>query len=113
MPTTYKIRRKADGLFSMGGTHPSFTKQGKVWNTLSSFTAHLKLVNAAYYDDCDVVTIEVTHREVDACPIADILSATKTTLVKKIAEQQAQRAAARERYEREQLAALQAKYPKP
>ena len=37
----YKIRRKTDGLFSSGGTDPSFSKKGKIWNARGHVTSHI------------------------------------------------------------------------
>lgn len=37
----YKLRRKSDGLYSNGGSWPSFTSKGKTWNTLAALSGHL------------------------------------------------------------------------
>ena len=41
--TLYKIRNAA-GLFSTGGTTPSWSKRGKTWVALNHLNAHLTLV---------------------------------------------------------------------
>ena len=40
MFTVYKIRN-ADGLYSKGGTDPSWTKRGKVWQNKQGLSSHL------------------------------------------------------------------------
>jgi len=84
--TLYKIRRKDDGLFSTGGQDPRFTKNGKAWK-IGPMLNHLTMLrsqrldsiefkrgyskpnpNAArmlartadVYEDCEVVSFEVT-----------------------------------------------------
>ena len=39
----YKIRRKSDGLFSGGGSSPSFGKTGKEWYSMAAVASHLGL----------------------------------------------------------------------
>jgi hypothetical protein len=78
----YKIRRKADGLYSGGKTNPIWTKRGKVWSSLSGLKSHLTLVGGrggwvraedkaserqknlrAVYAGCEIVTYIVTQTE--------------------------------------------------
>src|ERR1700743_3970380 len=40
---TYKLRDKATGLFSTGGTNPRWTKKGKVWTSAGALKSHLTL----------------------------------------------------------------------
>jgi len=75
MTKAYKIRN-GDGLFSTGGTHPSWTKKGKTWGNLGSLRSHLTLLcehwaSRAYphywrkdtplpahpYDGCEILTL--------------------------------------------------------
>ena len=42
--TIYKIRRRIDGLFSTGGSTPSWSKKGKTWAGLGPLSNHLNLV---------------------------------------------------------------------
>ena len=39
----YKIRRKTDGMYSLGGTFckPAFTKNGKMWKSIGALRTHL------------------------------------------------------------------------
>lgn len=59
----YKIRRKADGLFSTGGTTPSFTEKGKVWRSRKDISLHIGMLlgyNLAIrnYEGCEIVAYE-------------------------------------------------------
>lgn len=51
----YKIRRKADGLFSTGGSYPSFNGKGKEWYTLAAVGSHLAITanKRCYSSYCD------------------------------------------------------------
>ena len=68
--TVYKIRRTTDGLFSMGGFHPSFNKDGKIWKAKGHLTNHLNQVSKRVdwktkkkvYDDCEIVVYEVIEK---------------------------------------------------
>lgn len=70
MSIIYKIRR-ADGMFSMGGSTPSFNKTGKIWKQKGHLTSHLSQLwngNGMYnqhqphvYSDCEIVTYELTE----------------------------------------------------
>ena len=46
----YKIRRKSDGLFSLGSECPTFNKQGKAWTrksyAVSAWRAHVRWATA-------------------------------------------------------------------
>jgi hypothetical protein len=87
----YKIRRKSDGLFSTGGTSPTFTKSGKSWASLGALKNHLnQAIHRDYgyrcysdskretvrlfgaflpYMECEIVAYEiVTVENTDALP---------------------------------------------
>jgi len=76
----YKIRKKNDGLFSKGGSRPSFDKRGKFWRSIGSVKLHLNHVREIRlpfrsedrqefmhpYVDCEIVTyalhkVEASH----------------------------------------------------
>jgi hypothetical protein len=40
----FMIRRKRDGLFSNGGSHPSFNTRGKQWSRVGDVKSHLTMV---------------------------------------------------------------------
>jgi hypothetical protein len=56
----YKIRRKTDGLFSKGGSTPSFNKDGKVWKQRGHLTNHLNQIhNRSVYGDCEIIVYKL------------------------------------------------------
>ena len=61
----YKIRNTKNGLFSQGGEHPKFTKNGKIWKHREHLLKHLKLVKNLnkIYHDCEVVVFEMIESE--------------------------------------------------
>ena len=79
----YRIRRKSDGLFSMGGTWPRFNKTGKVWKRKGDLSSHLGLVTEGRggnermrqaYADCEIVCYEMTETESDVITLDDWLT---------------------------------------
>lgn len=75
-PLGYKIRRRSDGRFSTGGSHPTFSPRGKTWGSLGDLHGHFACVReyaswnlrqnriryygdpvAHLYDGCDLVTL--------------------------------------------------------
>lgn len=84
MALVYKIRRKSDGLFSMGGTSPHFNKKGKIWKQRGHLTSHINQLWSAkeckmYIDECEVVTYELVETETgDTLSIADYLEEIAT-----------------------------------
>lgn len=73
----YKIRRKTDGLFSSGGSSPSFSKKGKVWRSQSAISLHFSMLvkySDSYYkrdylgvyEDCEVIAYEM--KEIESKP---------------------------------------------
>ena len=82
----YKIRRKADGLFSTGGSRPSFSTNGKIWKQKGHLTSHFNLVaqerpylrdNKLTYDDCELVTFELTETEIDSITVSQYVKERK------------------------------------
>jgi len=76
MSIVYKIRR-ADGLFSAGGSWPKFTKGGKIWKQKGHLTSHLNLMYDTYsggtrdhYDDCEIVMYELIETPIGEMSIA-------------------------------------------
>jgi len=58
----YKIRRKSDGLYSIGGTNPKFDPIGKYWNTELYVKNHIRGIESKIYDDCELVGVEVSQK---------------------------------------------------
>lgn len=58
----YKIRRKKDGWFSLGGNPPRFGKTGKVWKRKSDLSCHIGIQSSRhinqYDDNCEIVIYE-------------------------------------------------------
>lgn len=69
MTKVYRIQRD-DGLFSTGGVHPIFTKEGKYWRTKAHIKAHFNIMTNRYskkftikdfYENCTIVEYELTE----------------------------------------------------
>lgn len=99
MTTIFMIRRKSDGLFSSGGTSPTFSEKGKQWKARNHITSHMKQVGSSYsrktkadyYHDCEVVMFEVVMfevvmNEVDAIPALEWKESDKTIRSKELQE---------------------------
>lgn len=81
----YKIRNK-DGLYSTGGSSPSFTKNGKVWNSKSALNNHIRMLidyasswnekskSIDVYKDCELITIFISKVEVETCSLEDLIN---------------------------------------
>lgn len=88
----YKIRRKSDGLFSTGGSVPSWTENGKTWNTRGALSNHMAQLRDPYYSrtrriddiygDAEVVVIEVVYNPVNAIPALEWTVTAKTAMAK-------------------------------
>ena len=81
----YKIRRKSDGLYSSGGTHPQFNSSGKIWRKYSHVLLHLNVLveeiksrnkhderwNCSRnkipwpYNNCEIVMVEYVYSSKD------------------------------------------------
>jgi len=94
MTTVFKIRRKSDGLFSTGGTTPTFNKKGKEWKARGHVSSHMKQVGSYYsrktktdyYSDCEVVTFEVIMNEVEVIPALEWKESDKTIRSRELQE---------------------------
>ncbi len=105
----YRIRRKSDGQFSMGGTWPRFNKTGKVWKRKGDLSSHLGLVTEGRggnermrkaYADCEIVCYELTETEADVITLDAWLAEKEGRRVEKEARQQAWRDREREKQRR-------------
>lgn len=73
----YKIRDKKTGLFSRGGSNPSWTKGGKTWTNIGHVKNHLHQllrsydmdVKASPYKNAEIIKIEV---DLDDCFSYDV-----------------------------------------
>lgn len=80
----YKIRHKPTGLYSSGGTTPTFRKVGKVW-TLGQLRSHLRMIqkgtkNFIVYLECEVVSFTETTGPVKIT-LSDLLDPLEQELV--------------------------------
>ena len=86
----FKIKNIETGLFSSGGTLPTWTKEGKVWNKRGHITSHLSLLreykNSNLYTDCTVEEYEMISvgTGVEVCDWSELPS---TTRAKELEEQ--------------------------
>jgi hypothetical protein len=99
--TIFKIRNKADGLFSSGGMDPSWSKKGKRWRGIGPLKNHLNLIKRRVYAGCEVVEIEVTFKETSNYLVADLLDARDKKRADEIADRKAQRLAEEENRKRQ------------
>ena len=109
----FKIMELSTGLYSMGGTGPTWAskgKKGKLWTTLGHVRNHLN--QRPKYDLSDTVVIEVELVEVSRRRLGELVEDQRRSRQEKEAAQQA--ASQREEREREEreLARLAAKLGK-
>ena len=74
----YKIRNIKTGLFSRGGSHPSWGKNGKIWKRIGDLNSHFTLVdNYDVYRDAEVIEIVMIETEVNVFPASEFIQASK------------------------------------
>lgn len=62
---SYKIRNSV-GLYSTGGSEPTFSKNGKTWSNIGHLRNHLNLINDySYYKDCELVELISVENDSD------------------------------------------------
>jgi hypothetical protein len=112
----YKIRRKADGLFSTGGYKPDWSSKGKVWKKVGHLKCHLAQFSlnsgSCYgrsnpYEDCElvqqrVVTVfeDVFVQNLDDVALAAAEVRQKKLNVRKLKEAEYKAERTRKEYER-------------
>lgn len=104
----FKIRRRTDGLFSTGGSHPHFTHLGKVWKRRGDVTNHIHQVRGYQnvYNEADVIEYTVIETPEAATPVVHWHAEAEARKVAKEAAAQARReeiAKSRRRAEYEKL----------
>lgn len=96
----YKIRRKSDGLYSTGGSWPTFSTTGKIWRQKGHLTSHLKQLapraRAVEYHNCDIVQFEVIEEEIESTSVATYTSDLER-LARERARQEAKQKDAKQR----------------
>ena len=76
----FKIRHTKTGLYSKGGSYPTWSKLGKVWKRrcdLSSHFTHIGAKAATHYADAEDVEIIVTESEMTVTPAIEYVNASK------------------------------------
>lgn len=84
----FMIRRKSDGLYSKGGSSPSFSKNGKVWLQRGYVTSHMSQLTRfgkERYDDCEVIefSLEPTGNDVPALEWKELPSTARARELEK------------------------------
>ena len=64
MKKIYMIMNE-EGLFSTGGSHPRFKKNGKAWTNIGHLKNHLNWVNISFYKDCRIIVQEIKTIELE------------------------------------------------
>lgn len=117
--TVYRIRR-ADGLYSTGGSNPRWTAKGKTWSGTGPLKNHLHFIRNSWatraygnpYKDAELVAFVVSEEEsarLDLHTLQDDLAAQVEEQRKQYELQAAKRRAEYERKEYERLAAKYAR----
>lgn len=76
----YKIMRVSDGKFSVGGSWPTFTNEGKTWHGEKAIKAHLRLFRTGgwhIYKDCKLMAYEVTEAQDESFMLEEIFDGYK------------------------------------
>jgi hypothetical protein len=111
----YKIRRKSDGLFSLGGSSPMFNGKGKSWSKLHHITTHLgalcSYIDDTIYKECEVVEFEITETETKTTDMKSILGDHRRKIKEKEEEQEKRYKERIKNNELKQLKELKQKYP--
>lgn len=66
----YRVKSRKTGLYSKGGTWPSFSKTGKIWKNIGHLRNHFNVLDARgrkIYKDNDVEIIEIEITEEVVC----------------------------------------------
>lgn len=88
----YKIRDR-DGLFSTGGSYPSFNERGKSWVQRGHLSNHLAQMGKSGRSEyinrgCEVVTFEMVPLETETVGIRDYLDGISARRQEREAERQ-------------------------
>lgn len=103
----FQIRSRKTGLYSKGGSFPSFSKKGKVWTAKGHLSLHFTQLGSAgekaYRDlDCEVVQYVLSQTEVTAIPVQEFIEAATERSTVRLQEERE----IRDKWEREQRLAL-------
>lgn len=77
----FKIRNTRTGLYSCGGSMPSFTKKGKSWKCIGHIKNHIHNIRnpykKTYMNECELVIIEYTETEKSTRSMIDVIKETE------------------------------------
>lgn len=117
----YKILNTETGLYSSGGSTPSFKKTGKTWTTIGALKNHLALVEdyrtyysnkdggiSKYYEGCVIVEYEPVVS--DVLSITDMIEERNRKREKKRREQEIAREKRIKEQEHQRLRELASKH---
>ena len=71
----YRIKNE-NGLYSTGGSTPSFTKRGKVWTNIGHVKNHLHGLDRngrKQYKDCTLITYVITETVLEEKPVMELV----------------------------------------
>ena len=109
--STFKIRDRATGLYSTGGSTPRWSKRGKVWTNIGHVKQHLQQLwrDESYPETAEIV--EFVEVEGPKTSVHDLLRTIAQQRNAAEQERQTAREARARTLELAELARLQAKYP--
>lgn len=113
--TTYKIRNVYSGLYSTGGTTPSFSKKGKEWKRIGDLKCHLGQLQSWRrhdpYKDCELIELTKVIQETESAkPLSQFLQEIENQKMKKEREAEERYNKRIEAQERAELKRLREKY---
>lgn len=111
----YRLKSNKTGLFSKGGSTPSFSKTGKIWKNIGHLKNHINQLGRhgrQIYQDKDVVLItsEVVETEIDVTSFDDLLADSVKRKEQKEADRRSRLNMQREAQERKQYEQLKKKF---
>lgn len=111
----YRLKSNKTGLFSKGGSTPSFSKIGKIWRNIGHLKNHISGLDArgrSVYHDNDVVmvTYELVETEVSVTTFTELLADSANRKAQREADRQAKIQKWRDDQERNEYNRLKKKY---
>lgn len=73
--------RISDGKFSVGGSRPTFAKEGRTWTSEKNLKSHLRLFRRGNWDaykDCKLMAFEVKESADESFMLEEIFENYKT-----------------------------------
>jgi hypothetical protein len=103
-----KIRNISTGLYSSGGSYPTWVEDGKRWNKKNHATSHITNATKGifykerkhFYDNAELVEFEYEPTEISSMPLRQIIEDKKQAEQKR--EERYKQSAEAERYRKAQ-----------